>query len=110
MWAVFQLSFLKCVVFVSSFCVNTLSLSSPLTAALHVVDLIVNFILCTVETWEPLNYPFLLPQTLAAGMQGITKKQQEQARAEYKTNTSRTSSVKAVQTFCVPRFFFSHIC
>ena len=35
----------KPVVFVKLLCVNTLSIFSPLTAALHVVDLILNFIL-----------------------------------------------------------------
>ena len=60
MWAVFQLSFLKSGVFVSSFSVNALSFSSPLAAALHVVDLILKFILCTVGTWEPLDYSFIV--------------------------------------------------
>ena len=45
-------------------CINTLSISSPLTAALHVVDLILNFILCTVGTWESLDYPFVLPKQI----------------------------------------------
>ena len=64
------------------FCVNTLSISSPLAAALHVVDSVLKIILCTVGTWEPLDYLFILPKTLAMGKQGITKKQQEQAGAE----------------------------
>ena len=89
----------KSVVFVSSSVWDTLSISSPLTAALDVVDLILNFILCTMGAWEPLDYPSFLPKTLGGGNQGIPKKEQEQAGAEYKTNTSGTSSEKAVHAF-----------
>ena len=41
----FPIIFSKSVVFVKFLCVNTLSIFSPLTAPLHVVDLILNFIL-----------------------------------------------------------------
>ena len=47
------------------------------------------------------DYPFISPKTLASGKQSINKKQQEQAGAEYKRTTSKTSLVKAVQTFFV---------
>ena len=80
-------------------CVNTLSILSLLTAAPHDVVLILTVILCTVTTWEPFDDPCISPNTSASGKQGINKKQQEQAGAEYKTNTSKTSSAKAVQTF-----------
>ena len=41
----FPIIFSKSVVFVKFLCVNTLSIVSPFTAAVHVVDLILNFIL-----------------------------------------------------------------
>ena len=40
-------------------CVNTLSTPSLLTAALHVEDLILNFILCAVRNWEPFHCWFI---------------------------------------------------
>ena len=85
-------------------CVDTLSTSSLLTAALHVEDLILNFILCAVGNWEPFHCWFILPKRLASGKQGITEKQREQAGAEYKTNKSRTFFVKAVQISVADRY------
>ena len=40
-------------------CLYTLSIFSPLTAALHVLDLILKFILCTVGPWERFGYSCL---------------------------------------------------
>ena len=95
----FPIIFSKSVVFVKFLCVNTLSIFSPLTAALHVVDFILNFILLHYGNLGAFGLSFYFTKTLVSGKQGINKKQQEQAGAKYKTNTSKTSSVKVVQTF-----------
>ena len=91
--------FCKSGVFPKFCCVNTLSIFSPLTAAPDAVDLILNFILLHCKNLGVFGLSLYFTKTLASGKQGIRKKQQEQAGADYKTNTSKHSSVKAVQTF-----------
>ena len=75
------------VVFVKVLCVNTLSIFSPSTAALNVVDLILKFILLHCANLRVFQLCFYPATKLASGKRGINRKQQEQAGAEYKTNT-----------------------
>ena len=75
------------VVFLKVSCVNTLSIFSPSTAALHVVDFILKFILLHCGNLGAFGLSFFFATKLASGKQGINKKQQEQAGGEYKTNT-----------------------
>ena len=82
-------------------CVDTLSLFSPLTAALHVVDLILNFLLLHCGYVGALVYHFLLPTHCNLANLSYIKKQQEQAGAQMKTISSRASTVKAFSNFLV---------
>ena len=74
-------------------CVDTLS---PLTAALHVVDLILRFLSCTVGTWS-----FGLFQQTICVWQHLSyiKKQQEQAEAQTKQYHQSNQQWKPVPIF-----------
>ena len=85
-------SFLKSVINVSSF-VDTLS---PVTAAVHVVDLILNFLSCTVGTWE---FRFISTKHLYLENLSYIKKQQEQTQAQTKQYHQSNPQWKLVLTF-----------
>ena len=53
------------------------------------MDLILNFIFLHCGNLEAFGLSFYFTKTLASGKQGINKKQQEQAGAQFKKNTSK---------------------
>ena len=71
----FPIIFSKSVVFVKLLCVNTPSVFSPLTAALHAVDLMVYFLLLHCGNLGPFGLFLHFTKTMASGKQGINKKQ-----------------------------------
>ena len=85
-------SFAKSVVMVRSF-VDKLS---PLTAALHVVDLILYFLSCTAGTWE---FRSISTKHLYLENLSYIKMQQEQALAQTKQYHQSNPQWKLVLTF-----------
>ena len=82
----------KSVVIVSIF----VDMLSPLSAALHVVDLILRFLSCTVGTWE---IWFILTKHLYLEVLSYIKKQQEQTEAQTKQYHQSNQQWKPVLTF-----------
>ena len=86
------------------YCVDTLSIFSPLTAALHVVDLILNFLLLHCGYFGALVYLSISPKHWHFESLSYIKKQQEQAEAQNKTISSRVSTVEACFNSLVQKF------